>query len=300
MAFTHLGSTGRIGNLEIKNRMIMTAMGVGVGEHSGNATDEFIEFYRQRAAGGCGLIITEVTRVNDKHGVCEYDQLSLTSDEMIPSFRKLADAIHNEGSKIFVQLQHPGRESHLALHPGLDALVSASPVPSIVGPQPTRALETEEVEDLVKDFAAAAVRAQKAGIDGVEIHAGHGYLITQFLSANDNYRTDKYGGSLENRQRFLLEIIAAIREACGPDYPISVRLSSSEFLEPIGLRRGITVEESAATAAACEKAGVDFIKLIDHNLEGKENDSIIGQYEEDIVMMMYDSVVIRKKENLAE
>ena len=93
MAFEHIGAKGRIGNLEIKNRLVMTAMGVGVGDHSGIASDEFIEFYRQRAAGGAGLIITEVTRVNDVHGVCEYDQLSLSNDDMIPSFKKLADTI---------------------------------------------------------------------------------------------------------------------------------------------------------------------------------------------------------------
>ncbi|MBO6016412.1 MAG: FAD-dependent oxidoreductase [Oscillospiraceae bacterium] len=261
MAFTHLGATGRIGNLEIKNRTVMTAMGVGVGDPSGNATDEFIRFYTERAKGGAGLIVTEVVRVNEKHGRCEYDQLALSSDDTIPSFRKLADSVHQYGTKIFAQLHHPGRESHLALHDGLDALVSSSPIPSMIAPEPTRALETEEVEALVKDFAAGAVRAQKAGMDGVEIHAGHGYLITQFLSANDNYRTDKYGGSLENRQRFLMEIIAAVREACGPDYPISVRMSSSEFLEPIGIRKGITVEESALTAKACEDAGVNFINV---------------------------------------
>ena len=261
MSFANLGAAGRIGNLEIKNRTVMTAMGVGVGDPSGNATDEFIRFYTERAKGGAGLIITEVVRVNEKHGRCEYDQLALSSDETIPSFRKLAESVHQYGTKIFAQLHHPGRESYLALHDGLDALVSSSPIPSIVDPQPTRALETEEVEALVKDFAAGAVRAQKAGMDGVELHAGHGYLIQQFLNANDNHRDDKYGGSLENRQRFLMEIIAAVREACGDDFPISVRLSSSEFLEPMGIRSGITVAESALTAKACEAAGVNLINV---------------------------------------
>ena len=210
MAFEHLSAKGRIGNLEIKNRLVMTAMGVGVGDHSGIASDGFIEFYRKRAEGGVGLIITEVTRVNDVHGVCEYDQLSLSNDDMIPSFKKLADTIHPYGTKIFVQLHHPGREAHLVINPNTDMLVSSSDLPSRIAPEPTRALTVDEIHSLVKDFAAGAVRAQKAGIDGVEIHAGHGYLIHQFLSANDNFRTDEYGGSLENRMRFLLEIIAAM------------------------------------------------------------------------------------------
>ena len=261
MAFEHLGAKGRIGNLEIKNRLVMTAMGVGVGDHSGIASDEFIEFYRQRAAGGAGLIITEVTRINDVHGVCEYDQLSLSNDDMIPSFKKLADTIHQYDTKIFAQLHHPGREAHLVINPKTDMLVSSVAGPSRIAPEPTRALTVDEIHSLVQDFAAGAVRAQKAGMDGVEIHAGHGYLIHQFLSANDNFRTDEYGGSLENRMRFLLEIIAAIREACGPDYPISVRLSSSEFLDAVGIMKGTTVEESSQIAVACEKAGVNLINV---------------------------------------
>lgn len=116
MAMNHLGAAGKIGNLEIKNRLVMTAMGVGIGDPSGDATDEFIRFYTERAKGGCGLIITEVVRVNDVHGVCEHDQLSLSTDATIPSFKKLADSVHQHGTKIFAQLHHPGRESHLALH----------------------------------------------------------------------------------------------------------------------------------------------------------------------------------------
>lgn len=261
MPFTNIAKKGQIGNLEIKNRLVMTAMGVGVGDHSGIVPDEFIEFYTQRARGGAGLIITEITRVNNVHGVGEYDQLSLADDNVIPSFQKLADSVHQYGTKIFAQLHHPGRESHLVLNPSVKELVSSSPFPSRIAPEPTRALTIEEIHSLVKDFADAAVRAQKAGLDGVEIHAGHGYLITQFLSANDNFREDEYGGSLENRMRFLMEIIAAIREACGSEFPISVRLSSSEFLDGVGIRHGITLEESIRTAVACEKAGVNLINV---------------------------------------
>lgn len=261
MAFDNIRAKGHIGNLEIKNRLVMTAMGVGVGDHSGIVPKEFIEFYTQRAKGGAGLIITEITRVNDVHGVGEYDQLSLSNDGVIPSFQELADSVHQYGTKIFAQLHHPGRESHLVLNPSVTELVSSSPFPSKVAPEPTRALTVEEIHSLVQDFASAAVRAKKAGLDGVEIHAGHGYLITQFLSANDNFRQDEYGGSLENRMRFLMEIIGAIREACGRDFPISVRLSSSEFLDGVGIAKGITLEESVKTAVACEKAGVNLVNI---------------------------------------
>ena len=280
-----LNSPCKVGNVEIKNRLIMTAMGVGLGEHEGKATDDFIAFYARRAQGGCGLIITEITRVTEGHGIGEYDQLSLSKDENIESFSKLADAIHQFDSRIFVQLQHPGRETYLALtaihqfdsrifvqlqHPGretylaltgTDALVSSSPIPSVAFPQPTRALTIEEIRELISQFGDAALRAKKAGIDGVEIHGAHGYLVQQFLSANDNKRTDAYGGNRENRRRFLMEIIADIQKKCGLDYPISVRLSSSEFLDSVGIRSGITIDETIETAIALEKAGVALLNI---------------------------------------
>ncbi len=260
MKYERIAEPGRIGNIVTKNRLVMTAMGVGVGSPSGRATDEFIRFYEERARGGAGLIITEITRVNDLHGAGEYDQLSLATDDTVESFAKLADAIHRHGSKIFVQLQHPGRESHLVLNPKVTELVSSMPVPSYVAPEPTRALTTEEVESLVLDFGRAAKRAQRAGIDGVEIHAAHGYLIHQFLSPFDNHREDKYGGSPENRRRFLMEIIAEIQKQCGKDYPISVRLSSTEFLSGM-YDESLTLEATIADAKACEAAGVALLNI---------------------------------------
>ncbi|MBQ8490070.1 MAG: FAD-dependent oxidoreductase [Pseudobutyrivibrio sp.] len=255
-----INTTAKIGNLEIKNRLIMTAMGVGLGNHEGEATEDFIAFYARRAKGGCGLIITEITRVCEGHGIGEYDQLSLSTDDNIPSFTKLAEEIHKYGSKIFVQLHHPGRETYTQLT-GTEELVSASAIPSVAAPQPTRSLTIEEIHELVEQFGDAALRAKKANVDGVEIHGAHGYLIQQFLSANDNKRTDEYGGSAENRRRFLLEIIENIKEKCGEYYPISVRLSSSEFLDNVGITSGITVEETIETAKAVENAGVSLLNI---------------------------------------
>lgn len=260
MKYERIAERGRIGSIETKNRLVMTAMGVGVGSPSGKATNEFIRFYEERARGGAGLIITEITRVNDVHGAGEYDQLSLATDDTVESFAKLADAIHRYDSRIFVQLHHPGRESHLVLNPKVDQLVSSMPIPSYIAPEPTRALTTQEVESLVADFGRAAQRAQRAGIDGVEIHAAHGYLIQQFLSPFDNHRTDKYGGTPENRRRFLMEIIAEIQKVCGKDYPISVRLSSSEFLDGM-YGESLTLENTIADAKACEAAGVALLNI---------------------------------------
>jgi 2,4-dienoyl-CoA reductase-like NADH-dependent reductase (Old Yellow Enzyme family)/thioredoxin reductase len=255
-----MSKKGQIGKLETKNRLVMTAMGVGLGEWEGNVTDEFIQFYAERAKGGAGLIITEIVRVNEEHGIGEHDQISLAKDSNIPSWKKLADALHQYDTKLFAQLHHPGKETYCVLLGGKET-VSSSPIPSTSGQQPTRALTTEEVQSLVKDFGAAAARAKNAGVDGVELHAAHGYLIAQFLSAHANHRTDQYGGSLENRQRFLLEIIDEIHKTCGDDYPISVRLSGSEFMETIGVTNGITLDEATKTAEACEKAGVNLINV---------------------------------------
>ncbi len=260
MKYEHLAKRGKIGKLETKNRLIMTAMGVGVGSPNGQATDDFIRFYEERAKGGAGLIITEITRVNELHGAGEYDQLSLARDDTVESFAKLAEAIHRHDSRIFVQLQHPGRETHLVLNPKVTELVSSMAIPSYVDPEPTRALTTEEVKDLVKDFGQAAKRAQSAGIDGVEIHAAHGYLIQQFLSPFDNHREDQYGGSPENRRRFLMEIIEEIQRVCGKDYPISVRLSSTEFLDDM-YTESLTLDDTIETAKACEAAGVALLNI---------------------------------------
>jgi 2,4-dienoyl-CoA reductase-like NADH-dependent reductase (Old Yellow Enzyme family)/thioredoxin reductase len=261
MSVEYISKKGKIGNLETKNRLVMTAMGVGLGEWEGNVTDEFIQFYAERAKGGAGVIITEIVRVNEVHGVGEHDQISLAKDSNIPSWKKLADALHAYDTRLFAQLHHPGKETYTVLLKDGQDTVSSSAIPSATSPQPTRALATEEVEALVHDFGAAALRAKQAGVDGVELHAAHGYMIAQFLSAHANHRTDKYGGSLENRERFLLEIIDEIHKTCGSDYPISVRLSGSEFMESIGVADGITLEESVHTAVACEKAGVNLINV---------------------------------------
>lgn len=255
-----ISEKGYIGNIEIKNRLVMTSMGIGYADHAGNATDEIIQFYAERAKGGAGLIFTEITRVNEDTGIGEYDQLSLANDATIPSFKKLSDEIHKYGTKLFIQLHHPGRETYSVLI-GNQAVVSASPIPCGICQQQTRALETKEVENLVLDFVNAAVRAKKAGADGVELHAAHGYLIAQFLSSHTNKRTDKYGGSFENRTRFLIEIIRGIKKNCGMEYPVSVRISVNEFYELIGVKDGIVPDEGVMIAIVAEKAGADIIDV---------------------------------------
>lgn len=261
MEYKKLLSEGKIGKLTIRNRVVMTAMDVSLANFDGTPSDEIIAFYEARAKGGVGLIINGITRVDDETGVASLRQLTLTRDEQIPAFQKMTDAVHAYGAKMFCQLHHPGRETMCALN-GNRLVVSASAQACGFCSQPTRALSTQEVKDMVEKFVSAAVRAEKAGYDGVEIHCAHGYLLQQFLSPYTNHRTDEYGGSMENRMRIVSEIISGIHTRCGDDFPISVRISADEFLSAVGNPSPcLTLEETVPMCQAFEKMGVDVINV---------------------------------------
>ncbi len=186
-------------------------------------------------------------------------QLSVTKDRHIGPLAELAEAVHKHGSKILIQLHHPGRETVSALIGG-QPVVAPSPIPCKLVKQETRALTIEEIQQLILQFIEGAVRVQKAGCDGVELHAAHGYLLHQFLSPYTNKREDEYGGSFENRLRMIIEIINGIRKECGPDFPIGVRLSVEEFLDKTGVTEEyIHIQDGIKIAMALEQAGIDFI-----------------------------------------
>ena len=251
---------GKIGNVTFKNRLVMSPMGTSLAEMDGSPSEDMIAFYEARAVGGAGLIIPEITRVNDVHGAGMMRQLSVSKDKHIEGLAKLATAVHKHGTKIFIQLHHPGRETVTALTGG--PVVSASAIPCKYLQQETRALSTEEVKALIQQFIAGGVRVKKAGCDGVELHAAHGYLLQQFLSPYTNKREDEYGGSFENRLRMITEIIEGIRAQCGPDFPIGVRLSVEEFLDKTGVTEDyIHIQDGVKIAMALEKCGIDFIDV---------------------------------------
>lgn len=297
MDYKMLFSPMQIGKLTIKNRIVMAPMMLGFGTFDGTATSAMINYYEERAKGGAGLIITEITRVNDLTGASSFGQLGVSHDYHIPSLRQMTERIHSHGAKLFVQLHHPGRQN-LGLMIGTVPLCipmdKALPfykklmykdivplgrclqkkhiVPKVVSPSQcensyfsdcsNRALSHKEVKRLVAQFVEGAVRCQKAGVDGVELHAAHGYLIQQFLSPNTNRRTDEYGGSLENRMRFIIEIISGIRSACGAGFPIAVRLTVDECYDKIGQPgKGYTLEEGVQMAKRLEQAGIDAIDV---------------------------------------
>ena len=206
MAYKKLFEPGYIGGLEIRNRIVMTAMGCSLAEITGEAGERMIKYYADRARGGAGLIITEITRIDDETGVGTPNQLSVTNTHVVAQLHRLVEAVHAYGTKLFVQLHHPGNQTPSRLIGGKQPVSASDVTCKVIGEQP-RPLETEEVEAMVRKFVTGAVIAQKSGVDGVEIHAAHGYLVSQFLSPYTNKRTDKYGGSFEGRMRFITEII---------------------------------------------------------------------------------------------
>ncbi len=255
MAYTKLFEPGRIGNLEIRNRVVMPAMGCSFAEVSGEAGQRMIRYYEERAKGGVGLIITEITRIDDITGVGTPNQLSVTNTHVVPQLHRLVEAVHAYDTKLFVQLHHPGNQTPSRLINGLQPVSASDVTCNVIGEKP-RPLTTEEVEQMVRKFVTGAVIAQKSGVDGVEIHAAHGYLVSQFLSPHTNKREDKYGGSFEGRMRFITEIIKGIQAFCGPKFPISVRMNGNDYLPD-----GITDEEGIKIARYLEALGIQAINV---------------------------------------
>lgn len=255
MHYQNIFKEGKIGNLTLKNRIVMPPMGTNLAGPEGEVTDQLISYYEERAKGGTGLIIVEFTCIDYEYGKGFVRQLRLDDDRFIPGIHRIADAIHEYGAKVFVQIHHAGRQSSSALINGKQIVAPSNVASAAVGEEP-RELTIAEVKGLVNKFIQTAVRCKKAGIDGVEVHGAHGYLINQFLSPQTNLRTDEYGGSFKNRMRFIEEIIGGIQEKCGEDYPVTVRLSVDEFVEG-----GIDLELGKQISRYLEKLGVDGLHI---------------------------------------
>lgn len=251
--YFHLFNPIKIGTLTIKNRFVMPPMlsDLDMGDHY--MTDRAVSYYERRAKGGFGLLITEYLCV-DKSGLGCPQQIGIWSDDFLPGLKKLTYAVHHNDAKIFAQLHHQGVLA--AVDDIQQTPVGPSPICSPSAVQKVRALSKKEIVQLVEKFAQAARRAKSAGFDGVEVHAAHGYLIGQFLSPFFNKRQDEFGGSYQGRFRFCEEILKRIKELCGSEYPISVRISSDEFLES-----GITPHDFTIYAMLIEQAGADCIHV---------------------------------------
>ena len=240
----------------IKNRFFKSAMSEGMGTKNFQPKKNIATLYKRWAEGGTGLIITGNIMVDPK-GTAEPGNIVFDKNSNMEILKDWAKQGQQHGAKVMVQLNHPGKQvpktiaketvapSAVPLGNGLNKLFSTP-----------RALTTSEVEELVQKFVTSAKITKEAGFSGVQIHAAHGYLISQFLSPHDNRRTDKYGGSLENRMRFLREIYLGMREELGKDFPIGIKINSTDFKED-----GLTEEDSLETIVELANLGLDFVEI---------------------------------------
>ena len=273
-----LASPASIGNLELRNRMIMAAMGSNFASEDGHTTEQLTAYYEKRAQGGIGLIILETSAITWPAGASMPNMIGFSKDEFIPSLKSLTQRIHQHGSKIAAQLNHSGKIAQEDVIAGRPI-----PVPSIPKSEPSdmfglltqdeimnfikaggpdgkgpryHELSADEIQQEVQHFVDAAKRAKAANFDAIEIHAGHGYLISSFLSPAVNKRTDEYGGTPEKRAKLLVDIISQIKIQL-KDFPVLVRLDANEYR----IENGITPDDFLITASMAQDAGADAIDV---------------------------------------
>lgn len=248
--FRRLFEPVRIGGMTVKNRIAMSPMGSGFATREGLITERTKAYYEARAKGGAGLVIVECTCVDFPRGIHAFHRLVIHNDGTIPGLTGLAEAIKKHGARAIIQLNHGGRMVKSSIT-GLQPIgPSAIPYPAASSRQGEipRALAAEEIPEIVDLYVRAGARAKKAGFDGIEVHAGHGYLISEFLSPFSNKRQDSYGGPIENRARILIEVLKGIRKEVGEDYPLWCRINGQEY----GVEGGLTLDDSKAIVKMIE------------------------------------------------
>ena len=244
----------RVGSITLKNRLVMTPMSSHMSFDNHTATERMARYYATRAAGGFGLIETGYMAISQQ-GLAGPAQCAIYTDEHETGISLIADAVHEAApdAKVFAQIAHTG---NLAYLPESGELVGATSIPAATSANPVRELATQEVRDIVRQFADSAERVQRAGFDGVEIHGAHGYLINQFLSARTNKRVDEWGGSVAERARFACEVIRTVKRRCGAGFPVSIRFNATDDIEG-----GNTIEDYVAQARLFEQAGADLLNV---------------------------------------
>ncbi len=277
MPYPHLLSPLEIGSLRLRNRIAMSAMGVGIIEDDGIFRDHAICYYEERARGGAGLIITEPCAIAYPRGAQSRRQPGISDDLFVPGLRALTERVHRHGAAIAAQLVHHGKVARLDTREGRAVLMPSEPtfagamdmahdltreelglLMAVSKGKPVIHVATErDLERLIADFADAAQRAVAAGFDAVELHAAHGYILSEFLSPAWNHRDDHYGGAVENRARLLCEVIRAVKDRTGPDFPVWCRIDAVEYRTP----GGITLEDAQRTAELAVAAGADAINV---------------------------------------
>ncbi len=244
---------GSIGSLELQNRFVRSATWEGMCEPDGSPTEKLQTFYEELVNGGVGLIITGYTYVSPE-GKQLPGKMGLYRDDLVERHAKLVEKVHKAGGRIAIQLVHAGGQASRKVS-GLQPIApSAVEFPSFS--EVPREMTGEDIERVKGDFVKAARRAKEAGYDAVQLHAAHGYLINQFLTPLTNRREDEYGGSLENRARFLLEVVRAVRSELGNGYPLFVKLNCHDFVDG-----GFAIDEAVEVGRMIEEAGIDAIEV---------------------------------------
>lgn len=247
-AYPHLFSSLRLGTVNLKNRITMAPLFLGYGKPTGEVSPLILEHYREMAASGAAMIVVENAAV-DPRGLGSPFTLRIDEDRFLPGLKELAETIQNQGALAAIQINHAGRFAWLE--------EPAAPSAVAIGEKTPRPLTPEEIRAVVGKFAAAALRAKQAGFDLVELHGGTGYLLAQFLSPRTNRREDEYGGPLEQRLRFPLEVISAVREAVGSAFPVGYRFLADEWLPD-----GLQLTESREIARRLAEAGVAYLSVM--------------------------------------
>ncbi|MDR1397461.1 MAG: NAD(P)/FAD-dependent oxidoreductase [Desulfarculales bacterium] len=249
----------KIGGLQLRNRLVMAAMGTNFGAGGGYVSDLNINHYTEKARNGIGLLTVEAMYIHPS-GMHRRLAMGLLSDDMLPGLKRLTASVHQQGAAISAQLSHPGR---LVSHkPQEYEIYAPSPVAHRISGAVPKEMTVEDIQMMVSAFGEKAARARRAGFDAVEIHGAHGYLIMQFLSPLWNKRTDGYGGSFANRSRFALEVVEAVRREAGEDFPLVFRLSADEMIAG-----GQSLHDSLALVKLLEKSGVAALHVSAANNE---------------------------------
>jgi len=241
-----------IGGLELKNRFMRSATWDLTADIDGAVTDTSVALYRELGKGKIGLIVSGYAFVSS-HGQANPGQYGIHSDDMIPDMRRMVDAAHRNGTRIAVQIVHAGINSGYLVRKGA-TLLAMSEMPEVK--RPYRVMTEEDIEGIIADFATAAMRGREAGFDAIQLHGAHGYLMSQVISPLYNRRTDRWGGSTENRRRFHLEVIRRIRQAIGDDFPLMIKFGVMDDSEG-----GLTLEEGIEAAQQMVTAGIDAIEV---------------------------------------
>jgi len=271
----------RIGNLEIKNRFIRSATYFALSDEDGHISRQSIELMKTLAENEVGLIMTGFAYVL-KSGQVGPDMNGIQDDDHIPAYKEMTKAVHEAGGRIAMQIVHGGAGSLNAAQTGGEYMAV-----SLIDNLPefgreAREMKEEDIQEIIEAFGQAARRAQEAGFDGVQIHGAHGYLVSQFLSPRTNQRSDRWGGNLENRMRFVIEVTRSVKRHVDDDFPVMIKLGGRDYLQPgdqlvWGRSRGgtpksdktdssdkevgLTIEEGAEAARALENEGISFIEI---------------------------------------